>query len=250
MYGCRDVYWLFILATGRSGSTTVMTQLNLLPFVALSGENMNLVGHFFDMLHPPSSRRHGDLTRNAGGAAFKRIVDHQAQVDALCASIAALRGDVATPPALIRGFKEIRHTPVHVLHLASMLPTSKFIFNMRVDTAAQAASAFYRHRNGTEALNAIMRSQEQLEEIAARLPSHRQQTITTEDFSVEKFNDLRRWLGVHNCTFTKVLHMNYNGTYWPRERSMTGRRFAETVLQPSAEHCTFQASQWDDYDGR
>ena len=36
--------WLFVLATGRSGSTTVLNMLNALPGVYMAGENMNVVG--------------------------------------------------------------------------------------------------------------------------------------------------------------------------------------------------------------
>ena len=36
---CEDHRWLFILATGRSGSTSLLEAMNSLPRVRLSGEN-------------------------------------------------------------------------------------------------------------------------------------------------------------------------------------------------------------------
>lgn len=43
MSSCRSHAWLFVLSTGRSGSTTILNMLNAIPQIKLSGENGNLL---------------------------------------------------------------------------------------------------------------------------------------------------------------------------------------------------------------
>lgn len=47
--GKMNAYGVFIWATGRSGSTTVLEMLNLVPCVSLSGENGEFVKHIDDL---------------------------------------------------------------------------------------------------------------------------------------------------------------------------------------------------------
>jgi hypothetical protein len=52
---CKQRY-LFIIATGRSGSTTLLSMFNQLPNVRLSGENYNIVFKTFELLKPIEER--------------------------------------------------------------------------------------------------------------------------------------------------------------------------------------------------
>jgi hypothetical protein len=47
---CALYSWLFILATGRSGSTTILSMLNQVPEISLSGENNDLLGSLISVV--------------------------------------------------------------------------------------------------------------------------------------------------------------------------------------------------------
>jgi hypothetical protein len=66
---------LFIWGTGRSGSTTILEMLNLVPCISLSGEN----GEFIPLMKRLSTTSHA---LNGGGGAWLNNIDSDLQIQA------------------------------------------------------------------------------------------------------------------------------------------------------------------------
>jgi hypothetical protein len=110
----------------------------------------------------------------------------------------------------IVGFKEIIWTPETALFLQEVAPCSRFILNMRKNTAAQVRSAFFSEHPSS--LKRVMEQNDLVRAAIKTVPPGRVFRIDLEDFSAEAFTALARWLGV-GCEFRAVAHFNLNGTY-------------------------------------
>jgi len=159
-----DQEWLFVLGTGRSGSTTLMDMLNLLPGVSLAGEDGGTILDFqhlreayeaagaFRVEHHQRHRHHqhqenGDAARKVFRDAFSCMVqDYYAQT-MLPFDVDRQQGIAL---GLVRGFKEIRYSDVDKMgymktfkFLKDIFPCSKIVINWREDADAQMHSGFY-----------------------------------------------------------------------------------------------------------
>eukprot|EP00924_Labyrinthula_sp_SR-Ha-C_P015000 snap_masked-scaffold_9-processed-gene-4.38-mRNA-1 protein AED:1.00 eAED:1.00 QI:0/0/0/0/1/1/2/0/284 len=207
-----DRNWVFILATGRSGSTTILNMLNLLPGVYLSGEtgrsiemfrNLPYFSHnsfsqhlqgYHLLLHGPY--KHGEINENN----LKCII--QEFFFETRGTYTLMKKD----PIIFSGFKEISlKGPQSFNFIQSVFPCARFVINYRKNVTQQHESYFQKNKD----LKCLIEETEELlhywknKENAVLLP--------LEDFSISSFNLIAYWLGYNNCTYPRVLHANQNG---------------------------------------
>jgi len=214
---CLDRRWLFVVATGRSGSTTLLDMLNAVPQILMAGENPFLLRQLDVFSTAHAARRRLEPQPGASGGAWWHpaidLTDEVCDIQELTKDSIGLKA-VEPPTRAYVGFKEIRFTADLVTRMADFVfPCAKFIFNYRLDLEAQSASQlkhFQGHSqsghllNLTDDLAAWQNSSEEHKSKAFSLP--------LEHFDVDHFNDLLTWLGITGCNYTKVLHAN-NGGY-------------------------------------
>ena len=232
---CRH-RWIFIVATGRSGSTSILEGLNALPGVSLSGENYALLNNARDMFLKTSQ------LSSKGGAAFEASADgveestHCAMQE-LFAKIAG--GNLSeTGPRRYLGFKELvslpslrrfingRQPTEHFVswssewldYLDALFPCARIVFNIRRDVTAQAR-AIYSTFDGGSNLPLTEIEQEMATVSEQILAWHAQRSrrasggkarsflLYTEDFTPQRFSELGQWLGFP-CTFHAVPRAN------------------------------------------
>eukprot|EP00928_Gymnodinium_smaydae_P052779 TRINITY_DN36944_c0_g1_i1.p1 TRINITY_DN36944_c0_g1~~TRINITY_DN36944_c0_g1_i1.p1 ORF type:complete len:364 (-),score=46.68 TRINITY_DN36944_c0_g1_i1:182-1216(-) len=213
--------WVFILGSGRSGSTSVLSMLNSLPDAYVIGETHGALSHLLDF-YLGVFRYRGFYPRPEKDVASQDYLDPPDEVTAyshalrsqrqtLCAIQAvakSLMGYVDLSKYKLLGFKEIMyHSPEMLNFLTHVFPCAKFLVNVRSDMAAQAESTFWK-RNQMSQLKSITRS---LRQFQAEDPASRY-LLELEHFSVEYFNKMLTWLGISGCTFTQVAQANSNGS--------------------------------------
>ena len=229
---CTDIRWLIVLATGRSGSTTVTDMLNALPAVSVHGEMSGTVGLSIDMLDAARTGR-----EVKAGPWHSSNVSRQAlncQLEQWFATLCRpdwreKRGEYTGFKDLFSGLSRRSYQPhpstVWMPFLERVFPSARFVLNTRDDTAAQSSSGFWRKptTKGWQAqrLPSNVTAQELLDDATSELREwgHRLGPnrcfwlpLSPTGFTVEQFNGLARWLGVP-CTFLSVAHANSNNTY-------------------------------------
>jgi hypothetical protein len=206
MTNCTASKWIFIWSTGRAGSTTVMSMLNHLPGVYLSGENEALAESIEQLAYRTLSlKEHGSNSEN--GAWFNRP-DEEAITAAARMWICALRSD-APRGAGYRGFKELASRSLGQIHvMRELFPDAYHILNFRKDLTAQTQSNFHAYYNDTEEMLL-----QHLEDMRNAAYGANVFELPLEEFSPEKFNEMIGWLGMEtNCRFTSVIHQNNGQT--------------------------------------
>eukprot|EP00542_Grammatophora_oceanica_P018471 CAMPEP_0194033052 /NCGR_PEP_ID=MMETSP0009_2-20130614/5862_1 /TAXON_ID=210454 /ORGANISM="Grammatophora oceanica, Strain CCMP 410" /LENGTH=296 /DNA_ID=CAMNT_0038673661 /DNA_START=38 /DNA_END=925 /DNA_ORIENTATION=- len=185
---CKRRY-LIILATGRSGSTTLMNMIGKLPGIRMAGENNDMLGHLRDLekgvLENAQFVHHnsGDLTDWEGPWKHNPILDGSLS----CVSQTVI--ETINPPRVdeeghflvkdeatkIFGFKTIRllkqkseKTDAEVAKwLTDVLPCARFLVNIRSDIEGQAqsyASAFNAKKDKSDDLRDMNRRMRTLQE--------------------------------------------------------------------------------------
>lgn len=208
-----DEGWLFVVSTGRSGSTTVQQMLNALPQVYMAGENGGVLSGLVLLTRPYHFH-----TRNhtANETSWWRYADPN-QHAILCDLQRYVR-DLLTPADNVTGrtryigFKEIRYEIFELELMRNLFPCGKFIVNWRrniTDLKRSRKVAFV----GNEA-GGFGRRNRLFERFAASL-GNRSFSLPLESMSLDTFQDMRRWLGVSGCAYTDVYHYNINGGYEP-----------------------------------
>ena len=206
--------WLFIIAQGRSGSTTLKNMLNLLPGVRLNGE----MGNTTEKMQNLWTYVHEDFHLAWASGTMERAWGHNPYNSELsCAAqkfIEAMNppqnNEDQNKPEDILGFKEIRVNNLERLEvLLKHLTCSRFIFSIRSDTeelTASQKSAFGSSLNN----QLIPRLHKDLQK---RICDKRVYLMDMSHWKDEKngskyFDDLATWLGFANCKFPRVLHDN------------------------------------------
>ena len=185
--------WLFIWATGRSGSTTILEMLNSVPCVGLSGEN----GDFMKKLM--SLDKTTRFINGKKGAWFNKV-----DLDKLMVIEQNWISSLNSANTIISGFKEIRIESIpYITHL---FPDAFHIINYRRNHTLQLASQF-QTKNSDRGLF-------RKEEIIRKYLKNQTNVLELplEDFTVQKFNEVLSWIGITKYVFTTVLHSN-NGGY-------------------------------------
>eukprot|EP00965_Chrysotila_dentata_P002469 80002-Pleurochrysis_carterae.AAC.3 len=164
---CNSNQWLFIFATGRSGSTTLLSMLNEVPQIRLSGENGNLLS----MIDGAEAYTRNDIKRNAKrwpqpwyNAPDMQLIDND-----ICSWIGHLLGEPRAPArvkassAVVKsnmpggpanglpvyfGFKAIK---IELLPIVLRLfPRAQIVVNYRLALNEQANSSWWKRVNGSE----------------------------------------------------------------------------------------------------
>jgi len=143
---CRpcDKHFLFILAQGRSGSTTLKNMINLLPGIRINGEIGDTIQKM-ESLWSYLSHQHHENVKDRGN--FEGVFgDNHYPTEYLSCSAQRLITSINPPnefnnkknssvkddPDSIIGFKELRiDTFDQIEFLLTHFPCSRFIFNVR-----------------------------------------------------------------------------------------------------------------------
>lgn len=178
---------LFILATGRSGSTSLLWFLNSLAGVHLSGENAGIANLLVDIADAATTTK-----RRAHLAAWSNTLD-DARVQ--CAGVRLLLNVVDPPPtAKVVGFKTIRLVE-NAERFATLFPCARFLVNVRDESnlRTQSKSSFYRLRSRQAEARLLRNHTHALRAFAAREPARRR-VVRTEDLTIRRLQELLHWL--------------------------------------------------------
>jgi len=192
--------FVFLVGTGRSGSTTLMAFLNGVPGIHISGENNGLIDHLAEV--------HSDLNNATGrakkGVAWTNTFD-----------IAEIEQDMRnmimhtvnpSPGSKTIGFKEYRTlNEEHFNFTRRLFPCAKFIVNIREDVSSQSRSGFYKKLNDTsDSISSSLAAKNQfLKSLADKNQDH-MFLITLEEFSTQTFDKLLTFLGFSNCRTVQI----------------------------------------------
>lgn len=227
--------FLFLIATGRSGSTTLLRMFNELPNVRLSGENHNEF-YLASKLVTNLEEDNNFLNKNwvAKGRYQKPKIDGPFQHNALpLGSMACVQQQLAynlNPPEIpedtfemeddsktILGMKVIRlqrgdWTPQEAAkYLRNNFPCARFLINVRSNMTelAQSYSDNF-HWNVSEA--DLFNKTEFLRDLHTELGfSSYLLDMRWWKNNVEILNEAVKWLGFENCAFDSVYHENKGG---------------------------------------
>jgi len=245
---CAD-NWLFILAAGgRTGSTTALSMLNMIPGFELSGEHWGLLQkkHFeFEQLREKDLNLHHP--QYAGRSTDVEYLKCNVQSFIRSLVLGNKHRELLTSTQVL-GFKEIRYTNVPMMRfLNEVFPCAQFVFTYRKKTDVAVRAAEFGDRTHTEWKNGtdfVLELHRMFESTTTLLP--------LEDLSVGHFNDLLRKLGVQQCSFPKVVHDNAGGGYEadPQKTRLHGTCDLSAVnfqLAPSA--LVHHQNLWNEYRG-
>ena len=234
---CKQRY-LIILATGRSGSTTIMEMLGSLPNVRMAGENQNALKRIYNFHTFLETTGNLHLYDGAGGAWDHRPVPEQGLacsdqsfIEAINPPALTERGDYKYPKAVvdpILGFKTIRfledlnHNLIPEAKISSYMnwfiksfPCARIVVNVRSDAAAQAKSQIKAFRQQDEKhLEAnLERDTNAYKDLASRFGDRAYLMDSVEwTKDVTKFHGLIDWLGFSKeCYFKYLLEYNTKG---------------------------------------
>lgn len=219
--------WVFVVATGRSGSTTVMEMLNEIPGFRIGGENNGAASHMYELFQTYFDQI--AIKCGPGACTEAWYTPDVKKKDLLCALQQFARALVGRYPddTKVLGWKEFRWKSKQEMDFMRLLfPCAKFVINIRKDTVAEANSAFMKDGATTPAV--LDAANKMLTDWAAQQAESTTFELPLEQFSVGRFNKLLGWLDITGCTYTTVLHANANNGY----------SSSETDTIPKAITCT------------
>jgi hypothetical protein len=200
--------FVFIVATGRSGSTTIMGMLNGIPGVFVSGENDNEPSRLREIF---AARMQRVASNNSLSLNYWSRERMSVQGWIWETNMPEVRRRRRQHPVTIVGFKEIRWNAQDVGFIQHVCPCSRFVVSTRRDATRQARSGFYERSENPE--HAVREANRRIETAAATIhPASRMFRIRLEDFSVDEFNALAAWLGF-GCKFDRLIHSNARSSY-------------------------------------
>ena len=222
--------WLFIVAAGRSGSSSLLQAVNALPDFQLRGEfQFNLMAGLLSsyrsltaQLEPRESEldaccHHGALSERALTCDMQALLTDAMGVGLQSGSVLGFK-ELATRMSLDNdiGFREHNGTCPHIeptlLQLSRLFPCSRFIISHRQNVAAQRNSSFFRTSDDqSEGLEVCTQNM-----LAAHraLGPERSVALPLEAFKLSTFTAVAGWLG-SNCTFVQMPHANtHSGLHW------------------------------------
>lgn len=202
---CHYYKFLFVLGTGRSGTTTIKAFLNSLPHFRIAGENKDVLGRLLTIFNSLKEIKGS----SDGAGAWENHYDLQKIFDN---SRKYILDTIAPGPGhKVIGFKEIRENSLDkVRFLKRLFPCSKIILSYRKNIEEQSHSAFY--KNNKAATTKLKDANNFIFKLHNANPSW-MYLLALEEFSIEKFDDLLLWVGEKNCHANYIPQMNANGTY-------------------------------------
>ena len=193
---------IFILGSGRSGSTTIQEMLSWLNDTYIAGEFNGGIEKLHDFYQSTLNYR----ARKGRRYSFKATYFSNT---ALQLEMRTMVKTLVNPPIHRRrwGFKEVNGISVGFYDfLRALYPCSKFILSLRRDLDAQAKSNFWKDK-GKEELDTVHSEILQIWEKGQEQHTKDQFLLYLEDFGVEKFNEMASFLG-YQCVYQDVLELN------------------------------------------
>eukprot|EP00440_Ansanella_granifera_P073525 gb/GFBE01079784.1/.p1 GENE.gb/GFBE01079784.1/~~gb/GFBE01079784.1/.p1 ORF type:complete len:297 (+),score=54.81 gb/GFBE01079784.1/:1-891(+) len=216
--GCSDlcIPAVFVAGTGRSGSTTILHMLNLIPGYDLKGENNNMWGSLFTTYEERMKAydKYGPVDVYSWHRSPERDMS-----GFLCGlqtlAVGELNPDM---DARVVGFKEIRWAFDKDLAdlglLMQAFPCSKVVLNFRRDIESQIGSMSSTSGSFEDQL-LRHETKEMLKFHVRHRDLNRTFLLPLEHFTVDRFNELLRFLGEDDhCHYVDVLHDNEAGGFW------------------------------------
>jgi len=239
---CNQRY-LFILAPGRTGSTTLLEMFNRLPGLRLSGENYNELNGISNLFHNLFDHKENfqyDVSIAEGP------FEHNAIPNGSLSCAAQHFVNTLNPPymdittehsnyhqeqelQMILGMKTVRlsrgeghaFSPTGaVKFLEDNFPCSRFIIAKRSNHQAHAESMHTNLHLGIKKqmeLSNVIDLAKSLtsfyDELQTRLGPDKARTVDLDEWmtDVDVLNDAVSWLGFTNCRFDGILHENHDG---------------------------------------
>ena len=193
--------WIFILSSGRAGSTTILQALNFISNINLIGET-NIINELNSLYNIYSSSSSSPtITTTAQNILF--LKELQSFYYILNCPNGCKKEDIL-------GGKEVHFTIKNIYFLKLLFPCSRFIFNFRNDTKAQGNSAYHKRQQTSPIF--LKKFNSQLLYLH-KLWKDRSFLMIMEDFSIKQFNNLLLWLDIKDCSFKTIGHFNQNNTY-------------------------------------
>jgi hypothetical protein len=207
--GCTPM--LMVLAVGRSGSTTILEMLELVPQLRLRGESFALLG-FSDFL---GGTHNGNRMEAEEGPWEHDALDWEhvyAAWQNFYLSIIPGYPPSADEGPVVFGTKEVAGWEVeHLQEYEKLFPCARFVLSVRKDLQAESRSAFYHHT--PNAFKVVTQKTAALRKWQTHLGNDRSFLMYLEDFSPGNFTSLLNWMGIEGCSYVSVLHANDHGTY-------------------------------------
>ena len=211
---CAAHEWLFIISAGRAGSTTLLQMLNIVPTIFLSGENIDVLPNLLNLYD-----RSAQLGRRSGGlvTSHSNAPDDTVLRNLVCSWVLNMlpTPSAAVKPACVRqrcfrGFKELwGHGELSLLPaIHTFFPGAFIVNNFRGVAGGLSASPAAIAEANVWATN---ESAALVKEYSTRFGRRWLDVPLEELASPHTFNRLLRWLGVGNCSFSRVVHAN-NGS--------------------------------------
>lgn len=214
--------YLFILAQGRSGSTTVRNMINMLPNIRIRGEissTSQIFKHMIRYFTDVGAVTTSGMRYNGAFGHYDYPHNHL-----LCTSQQFI--EELDPPEILNevdmgdtilGFKEVKVTNDTMDFLINNFPCSKYIFNIRSNTTALLQSREKAFKNTEKVGNSVLHLHEIHKSTLQLLGKEQVYLLDMDQWSfkngVAYFNNVAKWLGYTNCTYKIVRHDNYGQRY-------------------------------------
>lgn len=182
--------------------------------IYISGENDGVVNTLLALW----KNRSNQAKMSTSDAWAHTHVDNQGLLCTMQLYAKQILGEYNISSTQIIGFKEIRHGNIAQLEFFRLLfPCARFIINTRRDLSAQSKSGQYkRHR---QSLTILKNETMNILKWASTVRNKKRLfLLQTEMFTVAKFNELLRWVGVRNCQYTGVHHSHAKSSFRPDNR--------------------------------
>lgn len=239
---CRRKF-LFIIASGRSGSTTLLNMVNELPGCSLSGENDGQLHAWHELYRKftqtqrriPYSDYQVEYEKpiegpGRGRGAWSHQVIHDWEFYEMLQDWVfehtGLRNetgyynrahqDFIGKVDIVRGNKEIRYNNPQILEFISKaFPCAKFIFNCRRETFQEQSHSGFLQLQPNRTSDELKRQADFLRKYSKKPHmADRSLVMYMEDFDdLEKWNTIASWLDRPFCTFSDIFHDNIDGGY-------------------------------------
>lgn len=225
--------FLFILATPRSGSTTILQTLNNLPGVRLSGENDHAFHKLWALIHgkrmdkilkqdydrPTGAWMHNAIPRGVRACTAQQFMQTlnppplAVQKNANILPLSTYDRSTIFGAKMIRIQNEKWNSKAAANFISENFPCSKVVVNIRSDVDSQLASVGntfvnHNHKNTTYK---YLRENEFLISLADELGDSQARVIDMTKWSedVGIINNLIEWVGFKGCALEEMLHTNH-----------------------------------------
>jgi len=212
--------FLFVLAQGRSGSTTMKNMINELPGVRLSGE----IGDTVEYMKNLWSYIWNNDNLKRGRGKFKGSWGHNNIVKDDLACPAQNLIEAMNPTAEVNdktdhiiGFKEIRVDSLETMEfLLAYFPCSRFVFNIRSDPVGLLRSQntnFGSDGYADQTSDKLPALYREFYNMLGPRRAYFMDMVEWSQSSGKHFDELAQWLGFEDCHYPGILHDN-TGNGW------------------------------------